>query len=75
MYDKNLIIGHNIIKEVLLIFLELEEKGIQKLKGKGGLMEYLESIKYDLNTFSFAEAIKTLKERGAPLPSGSNLEV
>jgi hypothetical protein len=61
-YDKDLLIGHNILKEVLSAFLDLEEKGIKNLKGKDGLMDFLDKIKYDFNPFSFDKAHQSIKE-------------
>lgn len=47
MYDKYLLIGHNILIEVIAELLDLEDRGITELKGKGGLIEYLDFVKYN----------------------------
>lgn len=46
LFDKYLLIGYNILHETMSEFLKLESIGITSLKGKGGLIEYLEIEKY-----------------------------
>lgn len=53
MFDKFLIIGHNIILYVITEFLDLEGKGITELKDKSnGLIKHLDDMKFN-NPVSF----------------------